>query len=128
MAPSPFGVLISGTDWEVGADVVKSPPYPLPYLRSLKDPNAEGTYNPRNPLAGVGQPASMAEYANLPISRRADNGGVHTNSGILNKAAFLLESGGAFNGCQVTAIGPDAVERNAASRARSGRRRALFGA
>jgi Zn-dependent metalloprotease len=85
-----FGVLISGTDWEVGRDVVKSPPYPLPYLRSLKDPNAEGSYDPNDPLTGVGQPATVDEYANLPISRRFDNGGVHINSGIPNRAAYLV--------------------------------------
>jgi hypothetical protein len=32
----------------------------------------------------------MDEYANLPLSRRADNGGVHINSGIPNRAAFLV--------------------------------------
>ncbi len=85
-----FGVLISGTNWEVGGSVVKSPPYPTRVLRSLADPGISGTYDPRNPLQGVGQPANMREYANLPMSRRADNGGVHINSGIPNKAAYLL--------------------------------------
>jgi hypothetical protein len=85
-----FGALIDRDDWVVGEDVVKSPPFPLPYLRSLEDPNAEGSYSPFNPLAGVGQPATMDEYANLPVSRRADNGGVHINSGIPNRAAFLV--------------------------------------
>jgi Zn-dependent metalloprotease len=85
-----FGVLISGSNWEVGRGVVKSPPFPVPYLRSLSDPNANGFYNPRNPLAGVGQPATMEQYANLPVSRRADNGGVHINSGIPNFAAYKV--------------------------------------
>lgn len=87
-----FGVLISGSNWEVGREVIKSPPYPLPFLRSLSDPNA-GVYNPRNPLNGVGQPATMNQYANLPVSRRADNGGVHINSGIPNRASFLVAQG-----------------------------------
>jgi Zn-dependent metalloprotease len=85
-----FGALIDGDDWVVGEDVVKSPPFPVPYLRSLEDPNAGGFYDPRNPLGGVGQPATMDEYANLPISRRYDNGGVHINSGIPNRVAFLV--------------------------------------
>jgi Zn-dependent metalloprotease len=84
-----FGALIDG-DWVVGEDVVKSPPFPVPYLRSLEDPNAGGLYNPNNPLGGVGQPANMDQYANLPISRRFDNGGVHINSGIPNHVAYLL--------------------------------------
>ncbi|CAA9584065.1 MAG: hypothetical protein AVDCRST_MAG88-3700, partial [uncultured Thermomicrobiales bacterium] len=85
-----FGTLIAGSNWTIGRDVVKSPPYPLPYLRSLEDPNAGGAYDQRNPLRGVGQPAHMREYANLPLSRRSDNGGVHINSGIPNRAAFLV--------------------------------------
>lgn len=85
-----FGVMIDRDDWDIGEDVIKSPPFPTPFLRSLEDPNARGNYDPRNPLAGIGQPASMSEYANLPNSRRADNGGVHINSGIPNRAAFLI--------------------------------------
>lgn len=85
-----FGVLIAGTDWTIGGSVVKSPPFPLPYLRSLADPNANGQYDPRNPLRGVGQPATVQQYANLPLSRRSDNGGVHINSGIPNHTAYLM--------------------------------------
>ena len=85
-----FGVLISGANWEVGRGTVKSPPFPVAYLRSLSDPNANGNYNSRNPLAGVGQPATMNEYANLEVSRRADNGGVHINNGVPNHAAYFV--------------------------------------
>ncbi|NJM05223.1 peptidase M4 family protein [Candidatus Gracilibacteria bacterium] len=85
-----FGALIDEGNWEIGETVIKSPPYPRPYLRSLRDPNAGGAYDPFNPLGGIGQPASMSEFANLPASRRADNGGVHINSGIPNRAAYLV--------------------------------------
>lgn len=34
-----------------------------------------------------------------------DNGGVHTNSGINNKAVYLMVAGGSFNGKNVTALG-----------------------
>jgi Zn-dependent metalloprotease len=85
-----FGALIDRANWTIGEQVVKSPPYPLPYLRSLQDPNAEGSYDPNNPLQGVGQPATMDQYANLPRSRRSDNGGVHINSGIPSHAAYLV--------------------------------------
>ncbi len=34
-----------------------------------------------------------------------DNGGVHTNSGVNNKAVFLMTDGGSFNGKTVTALG-----------------------
>lgn len=85
-----FGALIDRGNWTIGEKVVKSPPFPVPYLRDLEDPNLRGEYDPRNPLNGVGQPASVSEYARLPNSRRGDNGGVHINSGIPNRAAFLI--------------------------------------
>lgn len=85
-----FGVLIDDDDWTVGEDVVKSPPYPVPYLRNMQDPGIDGNYNPRKPLASIGQPTTMREYANLPNTRRSDNGGVHVNSGIPNRAAYLV--------------------------------------
>jgi Zn-dependent metalloprotease len=85
-----FGVMIDRENWTVGEKVVKRGAFPLPYIRSLEDPNAGGNYNPNFPLQGIGQPATMDEYANLPLSRRADNGGVQINSGIPNHAAFLL--------------------------------------
>lgn len=96
-----FGAMIDRDDWLIGEDVIKSPPFPTPYLRSLEDPTAGGIYDPRDPLAGIGQPATMAEYANLPNSRRADNGGVHINSGIPNHAHYLLAQ----------AIGREATEQ-----------------
>jgi len=36
-----------------------------------------------------------------------DNGGVHTNSGVSNKAAYLMAQGGTFNGYTITALGND---------------------
>ena len=46
-----------------------------------------------------------------------DSGGVHTNSGVNNKAAFLMTDGGTFNGRTVT--GPRASRRSRASTTRS---------
>jgi bacillolysin len=85
-----FGALIDRDDWTMGEDIVKSPPFPAPYLRSLEDPNMNGLYDPNDPLQGVGQPANVQQYAKLPLSRRSDNGGVHINSGIPNHAAFFV--------------------------------------
>lgn len=85
-----FGSLIAQSNWTIGGSVVKSPPFPTPLLRSLSDPHLQNNYDPSNPLSGVGQPATMREYANLPVSRRTDNGGVHVNSGVPNYAAYLL--------------------------------------
>ncbi|MCA1691498.1 MAG: M4 family metallopeptidase, partial [Actinobacteria bacterium] len=38
-----------------------------------------------------------------------DNGGVHQNSGVNNKAAFLMTDGGTFNGITVTGLGTTKV-------------------
>ena len=38
-----------------------------------------------------------------------DNGGVHTNSGVNNKAAYLMVDGGSFNGLTVRGLGIDKV-------------------
>ncbi|GAB3401131.1 M4 family metallopeptidase [Flindersiella endophytica] len=40
-----------------------------------------------------------------PSDPLVDNGGVHANSGVLNKAAYLLGQGGTFNGYTVDKIG-----------------------
>jgi len=40
-----------------------------------------------------------------------DNGGVHTNSGIANKAYYLMTTGGSFNGCSITGIGRQDANR-----------------
>jgi Zn-dependent metalloprotease len=84
-----FSAMIDRDNWTLGEEVVLSPPFPAPFLRSLSDPNM-GFYDPNNPLQGIGQPDNISEYADLPLSRRADNGGVHINSGIPNHAAYLL--------------------------------------
>jgi Zn-dependent metalloprotease len=85
-----FGAMIDRANWTLGEQVVKPNVFPLPYLRSLEDPSAGGNYDPDNPLQGIGQPTTVDEYANLPLSRRFDNGGVHINSGIPNHAAYLI--------------------------------------
>lgn len=96
-----FGAMIDRANWNIGEAVIKSPPYPAPYLRSLQDPGLGGNYDRSNPLKSAGQPSKMSEYANLPVSRRADNGGVHVNSGIPNHVAYLIG----------TAIGKEKLEQ-----------------
>ena len=41
----------------------------------------------------------------------ADNGGVHTNSGVNNKAVYLMTDGGTFNGQTVTGLGVTKVAK-----------------
>lgn len=96
-----FGAMIDRANWTIGETVIKSPPYPVPYLRNMEDPSAGGRYNPSDPLRSMGQPSHMREYANLPFSRQSDNGGVHVNSGIPNRVAYLIG----------TAIGKEKLEQ-----------------
>jgi bacillolysin len=84
--------------WYMGED---APPVfgPSPYrgaLRSMADPTL------------FEAPDSMTSpyYQSLPPEEPGfDNGGVHTNSGVANKAAYLMAQGGTFNGSTVTALG-----------------------
>ncbi len=92
-----FGSMIDRDDWQLGEDVVKPAAFPSGALRDLSDPNNGG-----NGLGDPGwQPKHMNEYQNLPNTPQGDNGGVHVNSGIPNKAFFNL----------ATAIGKEKAEQ-----------------
>ena len=62
-------------DWLIGADIVG--PELAPALRSMKDPGTANQYDK--------QPADMSGF----VTTNRDNGGVHTNSGIPNRAFYL---------------------------------------
>ena len=77
-----FGAMIDRDDWKMGEDIVKTSVYPSGALRDLSDP-----HNGRSSLGQNGyQPAKMSEY----YTGTGDNGGVHINSGIVNKAFYLI--------------------------------------
>ncbi|MDI3564646.1 M4 family metallopeptidase [Bradyrhizobium sp. Arg816] len=76
-------------DWLIGAEVF-TPDIGADALRSMKDPGK--AFN--NPTLGKDpQPDHMRKYVNLPDTDDGDNGGVHINSGIPNKAFFLTATG-----------------------------------
>ncbi|MBH8605400.1 M4 family metallopeptidase [Thermoactinomyces sp. CICC 10522] len=83
-----FGAMIDSDDWDIGEDVY-TPGIAGDALRSMSDPTKYG--DPDN-------------YANR-YTGPDDNGGVHTNSGINNKAAYLMAQGGSAYGVQVSGIG-----------------------
>ena len=91
-----FGTLIefsykgSKGNYDIGEDVY-TPNTPGDALRSMSDPTKYG--DPDN-------------YADR-YTGTDDNGGVHTNSGIINKAAYLLAEGGTSYGVTVPGIGRD---------------------
>lgn len=84
-----FGYFVDDNDWTFGEDDLGGP------IRSLQDPTL------------YSQPDRMSDYR----STQSDFGGVHTNSGILNKAAYLIIHGDTFNGRTVTGIGKEKAQR-----------------
>ncbi|MBO4224729.1 M4 family metallopeptidase [Bradyrhizobium neotropicale] len=76
-------------DWLIGAEVF-TPDIGGDALRSMKAPGT--AYN--NPTLGRDpQPDQMSKYVHLPDTDDGDNGGVHINSGIPNKAFYLTANG-----------------------------------
>lgn len=79
-----FAAMVDREDWKLGEDVtIASSGFPNGTLRDMEDPHNGG-------INGIPawQPKHMSEYQNL--SESEDNGGVHVNSGIINRSAFLL--------------------------------------
>lgn len=75
-----------GVRWLVGEDVTG-----LGAIRNMQNPPA------------FSDPDKMT--SSFYTRSASDNGGVHSNSGVNNKAAFLMVDGGTFNGQTVTALG-----------------------
>ncbi|WP_139491814.1 M4 family metallopeptidase [Brevibacillus dissolubilis] len=89
-----FGAMVDRDDWLMGEDVY-TPATPGDALRSISNP------------AAYGDP----DHYSKRYTGTEDNGGVHTNSGINNKAAYLLSDGGTHYGVTVTGIGREATEK-----------------
>jgi Zn-dependent metalloprotease len=71
-------------DWLIGAEVF-APGVQGEALRSMKAP---GTAYDDPTLGKDPQPDNMTNYQHLPNTEEGDNGGVHINSGIPNKAFY----------------------------------------
>ncbi len=78
-----FGAMIDRDDWQIGEDVVKNrTTFVTGFLRDMANPNNGGTS-----LSSPGwQPKQVSEKYN----GTQDNGGVHINSGIPNRAFYLF--------------------------------------
>jgi Zn-dependent metalloprotease len=92
--PTYLGHTDSPSDrWLIGEDSALGP------IRDLSDPPA------------FGQPdrTGSEEWFFAPDTdfEKGDNGGVHENSGVGGKAAFLMTDGGTFNGQTVTGLGEE---------------------
>ncbi len=89
---------IKGTDtpsvkWQIGEDL----PASIGVLRNMQDPTL------------YGQPDKMGA-SNYHCDSN-DSGGVHFNSGVNNKAVYLMTDGDTFNGYTVTGLGIDKVAK-----------------
>ena len=77
---------LASVRWLIGEDITGVGPF-----RDMENPPA------------YGDPDRMGSP--LYYTGTEDNGGVHTNSGVGNKAAFLITDGGTFNGQTITGLG-----------------------
>ena len=90
-----FGTLVeyhfnNNPDWLMGEDIY-TPNISGDALRSMADPTLNGD----------------PDHYSVRYTGTSDNGGVHWNSGIGNKAAYLLANGGSHYGVSVAGIGND---------------------
>ncbi len=88
-----FGAMIDRDDWKIGEDISRTTIFPSGAIRDLSNP-----HNGRTSLGQNGfQPDRVAEQ----YRGSQDNGGVHINSGIPNRAYYLF----------ATAIGKEKAEQ-----------------
>lgn len=93
------GADLAADRWKLGEDISESHFVGTcsagPELRNMKDPT----------LCGLPDRMSSSFYH----GDTSDNGGVHINSGVNNKAVYLMTDGASFNGQTVSAIGLEKV-------------------
>ncbi|PLT31391.1 M4 family metallopeptidase [Peribacillus deserti] len=89
-----FGTQSSKADYDIGEDIY-TPSKGGDALRSMSDP------------AKYGDP----DHYSKRYTGTSDNGGVHTNSGIINKAAYLIAAGGTHYGVSVQGVGVEKLGR-----------------
>ena len=82
-----LGTDTAGVRWLLGEDLS------IGAIRNMKNP------------PDYGDPDKMSSGNYTCDLSELDNGGVHTNSGVANKAAYLIADGDTFNGQTVTGLG-----------------------
>ncbi|MBU5465543.1 M4 family metallopeptidase [Virgibacillus sp. MSJ-26] len=93
-----FGVMVQRENWLMGEDIIADGTHAL---RSLEDPASLIESRTQKPYPD--------HYSKL-YTGDLDNGGVHINSSINNKAAHLISEGGEHYGVQVEGVGREATE------------------
>jgi bacillolysin len=82
------GTDTTGTRWLLGEDI--------PGIGAIRDMEHPPSFGDPDKMTSPNYTADLTE---------ADAGGVHQNSGVANKAAFLMTDGATFNGQSVTGLG-----------------------
>lgn len=93
-----FAALIDG-DWLQGEDNWLNK-REAPAGRNLADPTNGGKYDPADPIGSTQKGHQPDHYNDRYIGPR-DNQGVHINSGVMNKAAYLIAVGGTHRGIKI---------------------------
>ncbi|WP_176449707.1 M4 family metallopeptidase [Lentibacillus sp. CBA3610] len=94
-----FGAMVDRNDWLIGEEIMADGTMAL---RSLEDPAA---------LTERRTQAPYPDHWSLRYTGDLDNGGVHINSSINNKAAYLMSEGGEHYGVTVDGVGREATEQ-----------------
>ena len=89
-----FGAMVDRDDWLIGEDLYNDG-------QALRDMETPENGN---------QPSTFMNYRHLPDTREGDWGGVHINSGIQNRAFYLLAEGLSLEGLGVS-IGKEKLEQ-----------------
>jgi Thermolysin metallopeptidase, alpha-helical domain len=88
-----MAVVIRGEGWTIGRVRTDDSSKPQ-FVRSLEAPGT--AYD--SPLIGKDP---QVDHMSRFVKTENDNGGVHTNNGIINKAAYLISEGGNFHGVTI---------------------------
>ncbi len=81
-----FGAMIEREDWRLAEDIVNPQFFTSGAMRDMSNPNNGGS----GPNDFRWQPKDMNEFQVLDPTPEQDNGGVHINSGIPNRAYYLF--------------------------------------
>ncbi|MFD2211441.1 M4 family metallopeptidase [Virgibacillus halophilus] len=95
-----FGTMVERENWLMGEDIMADG---TPALRSLEDPPSLIDQN-------YSKEPYPDHYSKL-YTGSLDNGGVHVNSSINNKAAYLVSEGGDHYGVHIDGVGREATEQ-----------------
>ncbi len=95
-ASTPGGLDDVANRWKIGEEL---PAAAAPPLRDMRDPTL------------LGDPDHMQSNLWACDAGLLDNGGIHTNSGVMNKAVYLMADGGTARGITVQGLGIPKVSR-----------------